>query len=397
MTDPASPPLVVHVVHSLRVGGLENGLVNLINRMAPERYRHAVVCLKDYDRFAERIERDDVPVFALHKREGKDPALYARLWRTLRGLRPDLVHTRNLATLEAQCPAWLAGVPARIHGEHGRDMADLAGTNRRYRRLRRLLRPLVHHYIPLSRDLEGYLHDAVGVAPERMTRITNGVDVGHFRPDEAGRAALLAEAGWPEDSLVVGWVGRLEPVKNPLGLVEAVARLRRDDPAASRLRLVLVGDGSQAEAVRTAVANAGLGGAVWLTGPRDDVAALLGGLDLFALPSLAEGISNTVLEALAVGVAVVATDVGGNRELVAPGQCGMLVTPGDTAALARALARYLGNPELVAEHGAAARRRAVGQFSLEGMVSAYLDTYDRVLAHHGRAVLRRRRLPSKTA
>jgi len=390
-------PLLAHVVHSLRVGGLENGLVNLINRMPSERYRHAVICLKDYDRFADRIERDDVPLFALHKREGKDPALYFRLWRTLRSLRPDLVHTRNLAAVEAQLPAWLAGVPARIHGEHGRDMADLAGANRRYRNLRRILRPLVHHYIPLSRDLEGYLRDAIGVPAERMTRITNGVDVEHFHPDHKARASLLAERGWPEDSLLVGWVGRMEAVKNPLGLVEAVAQLCREDPdARARLRLVLVGDGAQRPAVREAVTAAGLEDNTWLPGSRDDVPALLAGFDVFVLPSLAEGISNTVLEALASGVAVVATDVGGNRELVTPGQCGALVPPGDPAALAAVLGRYIHKPKLAAEHGAVARRRAVGQFSIDAMVSAYTETYDRVLDRHGRTDLRPRRLPTET-
>lgn len=393
-----SIPLVAHVVHSLGVGGLENGLVNLINRMPSERYRHAVICLKDYDRFAERIERDKVPLFALHKREGKDPALYFRLWRTLRGLRPDLVHTRNLAAVEAQLPAWLAGVPARIHGEHGRDMADLTGANRRYRLLRRLLRPLVHHYIPLSRDLEGYLRDAIGVRPERMTRITNGVDIERFHPDDEARSRLLADRGWPRDALVVGWVGRMEAVKNPLGLVEAAAHLCREDPdSRNRLRLVLVGNGAQGAAVREAVTAAGLDDNVWLPGSRDDVPALLAGLDVFVLPSLAEGISNTVLEALATGLAVVATDVGGNRELVTRGQCGALVPPGDSAALAAALARYLQRPELAAEHGAVARRRAVGQFSIDAMVSAYTQTYDRVLERHGRPDLRARQLPTGTS
>ncbi len=397
MTDAGPTPLVAHVVHSLRVGGLENGLVNLINRIPAERYRHAVICLKDYDHFAERIERDDVPLLALDKREGKDPALYARLWRTLRQLRPDIVHTRNLAALEAQIPAWLGGTPARIHGEHGRDMGDLTGANRRYRRMRRMVRPLVHHYIPLSRDLEVYLRDAVGVAPERMTRITNGVDVERFQPDPRARGKLLAEAGWDADDVIAGWVGRMEPVKNPLALVEAVAHLQDGHPGGKRrLRLALVGGGSQSDAVVRAVHEAGLEQDVWLPGSRNDVPHLLAGMDLFALPSLAEGISNTVLEAMAAGVAVVATDVGGNAELIAPEESGLLVPPGDPVALAEALVRYRDEPALVADHGAAARRRAIEHFSIDGMVSAYAATYDRVLAQVGRATDRGRGLPSES-
>ena len=154
------PALIVHVIHALRMGGLENGLVNLINRMPASRYRHAVVCLTDHDRFAERLERDDVELIALHKRPGKDPGLYGRLWRALRRLRPDIVHTRNLGALEAQFVAALAAPRARrVHGEHGWDMSDLGGSNVRYRWLRRLARPWVHVWIPLSGDLERNLRD----------------------------------------------------------------------------------------------------------------------------------------------------------------------------------------------------------------------------------------------
>lgn len=384
MTD--QRPLIAHVVHGLRVGGLENGLVNLINRMPAERYRHAVICLTDYDRFAERIERDDVPLFALHKRAGKDPMLYLRLLRLLARLRPAVVHTRNLSALEAQLPALLVGTRARIHGEHGRDMGDLHGENRRYRTLRRVFRPLIHRYIPLSRDLEAYLREHIGVPARRITRIINGVDTERFRPGRAGvaRAALLAETGWPESSRIVGWVGRMEAVKNPLGLVAAFAHLRRQDvPGARESRLVLIGGGAQYDEVRAAVAAAGLAGDVWLPGSRDDVPELLRGLDLFVLPSLAEGISNTILEALAVGLPVVATEVGGNAELVVPGECGALVPPADPAALADAMAGYLRSEVRLADEAYNARARALEQFSIDSMVAAYTSVYDDVMDRQG--------------
>lgn len=386
MTDPMFPPLVAHVVHSLRVGGLENGLVNLINRMPAERYRHVVVCLSTYDHFAERIARDDVEVLALHKQEGKDPMLYWRLLWLLRRLRPDIVHTRNLGAVEAQLPAWLAGARGRIHGEHGRDIGDLMGANRRYRLIRRLMRPFVHRYVPLSRQLADYLHDSVGVPYARMTRIVNGVDVEHFRPDDDGqaRAALLSERGWPEGSVVVGWVGRMEPIKNPVGLVEALARLQFIAPGSGdRARLVLIGGGSQRAAVEAAVKEHALGDRVWLPGSRDDVPELLRALDLFALPSLAEGISNTILEAMASGIPVVATTVGGNVELVDSGKTGELVPASDPDALAGALALYLEQPQRLSIDGLAARARAVETFSIDGMVSAYTDVYDRVLSPRG--------------
>lgn len=138
-------PLVVHVIHHLMTGGLENGLVNLLNHLPEERYRHAVVCMTDYTDFRLRIRRPDVEVFAIHKRLGHDPLAQWRLLRLLRRLRPDVVHSRNLSGLDSLIPAMLAGVRVRVHGEHGRDVHDVDGTNRKLIWLRRLYSPLVGH------------------------------------------------------------------------------------------------------------------------------------------------------------------------------------------------------------------------------------------------------------
>ena len=116
-----SVPLIVHVIYRLGVGGLENGLVNLINRLPESQYRHTIVSLTDVSDFQQRIRRDNVSCLALHKRPGNDIGMLWKLWRLFRELRPAIVHSRNLAALEAQLPAWLAGVPCRVHGEHGPD------------------------------------------------------------------------------------------------------------------------------------------------------------------------------------------------------------------------------------------------------------------------------------
>jgi len=156
--------------------------------------------------------------------------------------------------------------------------------------------------------------------------------------------------------------------------VETMKRLARDMPVA------MIGDGGQRDAVAAAIDAAGLGDRVWRPGARDDVPALLAGFDVFVLPSLAEGISNTVLEALACGVPVVATDVGGNRDLVGEEGCGSVVPADDTAALAEALRARVDEPDGLSVACAAARRRAEREFGIDGMVAAYLDLYDRVLA-----------------
>jgi len=375
-------PLVAHVIHRLDTGGMENGLVNLINATSCGRFRHAVICLNGFSHFAERLP-EDVPVYALGKQSGKSPGTYLRLWRLLRSLRPDIVHTRNLAAMEGQLPAFLAGVPHRIHGEHGLDLWDLNGGSRKYLWLRRAYRPLVHRFTAVSRELARYLEERVGVPPGKVTRITNGVDTGRFRPEPGGDILPPGFAREPE-SLVIGWAGRMEGVKDPLSLVRAFLRLPSVDPDSGRRPyLVMVGTGSLMPEVREAVKAAGAGDRIWLPGPRADIPEVLRSLDLFALPSLAEGISNTILEAMASGLPVVATATGGNHELVQPGKTGALVPPGDAAALAGALREYLGDPAMVRAQAEAARRQAVAEHRLEAMVGRYQELYDDVLQRPG--------------
>jgi sugar transferase (PEP-CTERM/EpsH1 system associated) len=374
------PPLVVHVIHRFGIGGLENGIVNVIDRMPPERFAHAIVALTEVTAFAGRLRRSDVTLHALGKRAGQDPGMHARLWRLLRRLRPDVVHTRNLAALECQVTARLAGVRARVHGEHGWDAGDPLGTNPRHRLLRRLVDPSVHRYVAMSRDIERWLVDVIRVSPWRTTQIYNGVDVDRFAAGGARERPDLP--GWSDpEALVVGTVGRLDPVKDQGTLVDACALLAAESPViGSRLRLAIVGAGGAEAALRERVRASGLGDRVWFAGARDDVPAAMRGFDVFALPSLNEGISNTVLEAMATGLPVVATRVGGNPEVVDDGVTGLLVPARDVRALADALARYASAPELRAAHGAAGRQRVETRFSMRAMVDGYMRLYEDALS-----------------
>lgn len=372
-------PLVAHVIHRFQMGGLENGLVNLINRTPPGRFRHALVCLTESTDFRDRLDDPDVPVVSLHKQEGKDPACYVRLWRSLRQLRPAIVHTRNYAAIDCVAVAALAGVRHRVHGEHGWDMHDVSGTNRRYRTLRRIFRPFVSRYVSVSRDLDRWLGDWVGIPANRRTTICNGVDTARFQPP-GERQPLPVDGFAGPDDIVFGTVGRQEEVKDPVNLAQAFVRLvRRRPDIAPRLRLVMLGDGSLHEAVHDVLRDGGVAGQCWLPGARNDVPALLKAMDVFVLPSRNEGISNTILEAMASGLPVLATGVGGNCELVADGDSGLLVPPRDSEGLADAMDRYASDADLRRAHGSAARRRAESRFSLDAMVAAYMALYDELL------------------
>lgn len=372
-------PLIAHVVHHFDTGGLENGMVNLLNRIPPGRYRHAVVCLAGYSDYRLRITNPAVEFHALGKRPGKDPGLWLRLARFLKRLAPDMVHTRNLSALEGQFVAAACGVRARVHGEHGRDVFDLAGTNRKYNLLRRLARPLVHHYIAVSQDLARWLADTVGVPASRITQIYNGVDGQRFHPRSGARPGVgpagFADAG----CVVIGSVGRMAEVKDFPTLMQAFVQL-----AALRgnARLMIIGEGVSRAHCQTIAEAAGVADRVWLPGERADIPELMRAMDVFVLPSLGEGISNTILEAMASGLPVVATRVGGNPELVEDGITGRLVPPGRPGELARALLEYVDDPVRRGQAGAAARARVDARFSLDAMVRGYLGVYDEVLARH---------------
>ena len=370
-------PLVLHVIHHLRIGGLENGLVNLINHMPAQRYAHAIACVEDFSSFRDRITRPDVDVVALHRSKIGVWGLRKALYQLCCTLKPTIVHTRNLSGLDALLPARLAGVPKRVHGEHGWDVSDLHGTQRRPTLLRRLHAPLVDRYVTVSQHLAGYLRQRVGIRAERIRQIYNGVDTSRFRPRD-GRSAMALPARFRSDgAVVVGTVGRLQAVKDQATLLHAFARLgARHSALAKRARLLIVGDGPMQPELRQLAASLDLGDFVHFTGPLEDVPAALQALDLFVLPSLNEGISNTILEAMATGLPVLATAVGGNAELVAESVSGRLFGARDIDGLTTLMVDYLADPELRALHGQAARARAIDQFSLDAMVDRYADLYD---------------------
>lgn len=382
------PPLVVHVIYALGTGGLENGLVNIINRCPPERYRHAIVCLTGADVFANRLTTPNVQVIELNKKPGHDVGMYWRLWRTLRKLKPAIVHTRNLAALETQALGLLLPGCKRIHGEHGRDVNDLDGSNRNYQRLRRLLNPLIHRFIAVSRDLGDWLVHTVAISRDKVTQIYNGVDYDRFLPSEdSGRPvdSFLSRALPPDflpvkEAVVIGTVGRLAAVKNQALLLHAIHGLLQRAPHwKDCLRCIIVGDGPERPVLERLMADLALQPYVWLAGDRDDIPDWLRNFDIFVLPSLGEGISNTVLEAMASGLPVIATDVGGNPELVESEVTGLLVPSGDHDRLAEAIGRLVNDPQLRLAMGQAATARVRKTFDWNRTVASYLQVYDDVM------------------
>lgn len=360
---------IVHVVHSFGVGGLENGVVNLINRL-DEHFEHTVLCLSRSGAMAERLLDRRVAVIEMKLPTDKFRFPILKLSRVLRGIAPDIVHTRGWSSVDAISAARVAGIACVIHGEHGWEAADPQGLNRKRMLVRKCLSPLVDRFVTVSDDLKRWLNQVVGIAERKITRIHNGVDVRRFSigHKEAARRAL----GLDDSVFVIGTVGRLDPVKDHASLLQGFESITRAQQPAY---LLVVGDGPIRGEIQAQAHRLGIADKVKFLGERNDIPLVLQALDAFALTSVAEGISNTILEAMASGLPVIATRVGGNPELVEHGRTGQVVEPRDVLALTQAIRSYLSDTKMRCAHGANARERVQQNFSLERMAAQYADLY----------------------
>lgn len=360
------PLRICHVVLSLRPGGLENGVVNVVNGLDPREFISSVCCLRELGSFADRITAPGAAVRSMGSAGGTDLRLLFRLARRLRTMKIDIVHTRNLeAFLYGAIAAKIAGTPRLIHSEHGRTFPE-----RPHRAwLQRRLLKGTDYAFAVSERLKTDLVREIGLQPDLLDVIWNGVDFRCFAPG-------ARPADRPLDEIVIGSVGRLVAVKNYALLLQAVSQLREGPP----IRVVLVGDGPESGSLRRLAATLGLEDRVLFVGHSDDVPALLRAMDIFVLPSVSEGMSNTLLEAMASGVVVVASDVGGNGELIEDGTTGLLFHSGDVKALTYHLRRLVYDTALRTRLAAAALSRARQEFSMDAMIARYEEMYRRVAA-----------------
>jgi sugar transferase (PEP-CTERM/EpsH1 system associated) len=371
-------PLIVHVLYRLDTGGMERIVVSLINATC-DRYRHALITLTGFGVLRGEIDNTVTACLSLEKKPGKDWRCYFRLWRALRALKPDLVQTYNVGTLDLALVVKLAGVHRLVHAEHGRDASDPRGENPKYCRLRRWMAPLIERYVVVSPDLQSWLTDRAGIRPSKVVYIANGIDAATFnvpRLESESRRQLGDFA--PPGSVLIGHVARLDKVKDQAGLISAF-KLLREEAGHADCRLIIVGEGPQREALERQIVQLGLVETVRLLGNRDDVAELLAECNVFVLSSIAEGMPVTLMEAMATGLPVVATNVGGVASVVEDRVTGTLVPAGDQHAMAEALSAYVADETLRRQHGDAGCARVAAQFSLSTMVAAYVALYDELL------------------
>ena len=358
---------VLHVLNTLETGGAEYLVLNIARTLDRSRFDLLVASMEGDGEIGEELRKLGVTTFTLNRRHGIDPLLVPKLTRLIRREKIELVHTHNVAP-------WLyAGVAARLagaevcHTEH----SSLFPQQRALKKAERMLGRITKAVICDGEDVRRQLIEEQRLSPRNVVTIHNGVDTELFGR-YGDRAAARAKQSLGEDTLVVGTVARLEPVKDQATLLRAFERVAATLPLA---RLVLVGDGSLRGALEEQAAGPGLAGRVLFWGRRADVADLLPAFDVFVLPSQSEGLPLTILEAMASGLPCVATAVGAVPEAIVEGQTGFLVPPGDQDQLAASLLRLLRDPPLRRYMGLEGQKRARSLFDLRAMTRRYEDLY----------------------
>ena len=360
----ASGPRVMHVLFTLQPGGMEYGVIKLVNALQDCRIQSSICSTRPGT--LKGLVHEAVPVIELDRRAGNDPRLVWQLYRLFRRMRPDIVHTHGWGTLlEGLAAARLAGVPRVVHGEHGTLQLR---THQRW--LQRAGWSLADRVLSVSSRLAERMAREVRFPLERIDTIRNGVDLDRF--GRIGRVEARLALGLRPDSVVAGTVGRLVAVKDHATLLESLATLRR---TGLQPTLVIAGEGPLRAAIEEQIAALDLSGQVRLLGHRPDVETVLAALDVFVLSSSSEGLSNTILEAMATGLPVVSTRVGGADELVEHQVTGELVPSRSPEALSTALAALVNDPHQRATMGAAGRRRVETMFELTATMRRYETLY----------------------
>ncbi len=362
---------IIHFVENLERGGLERVVIELIRAQLESGDECRVICLFQPGLLAAELESMGVRVDACHKRNGMDLGAVWRARAWLREWPGAVLHTHNAAAhYHAILAGWGLALAARVNTRHGMGAPDPESRKERFYRRAVRATDTVVAVCEAARS-----HFArQGVSPRRsLTTILNGIRTEASAPaSPAARARLVASLGLPEGTRLVGTVGRLNPVKDQASLIRAFGRLHRDRPDTA---LVLVGDGPARAGLEALARELDVDHRVRFMGDRDDVAALLPGLDVFALPSLSEGYSMALLEACAAALPAVVTRVGGNGEIVAEGVNGHLVPVGDPERLAAALQGLLDAPERATEMGRAGREQVLRENAFRTMAERYARVY----------------------
>lgn len=378
-----NPLRIAHILPSFHIGGQERVALDLASSHRAQGHHVLAFAIDPPEGapLADAFRAAGVVPGVVPKRRGFDLTQIVRLSKVFSRERIDVVHTHNPLALTYGAPAGKLAGAVVVHTKHGENL-EAAGMPRRLL-VRRIAARFADAFVAVSPMTAAAARKTRDVSERKLRVIANGIDVHRFAGGPEARAAARRELGIPDGARVIGTVGRVAPEKNQVILVRALAA-----DLGEALHLVVIGDGPETPALGRAVAEAGAGPFVHLPGARSDVHRLLPALDVFALPSLTEGLPLSILEAMAAGLPVVASSVGGLPDVVGEGETGYLVPPGDAAALREKLVALARDPAAAAAMGARARALAVARHSLEAVSDAYMQLYLQLLGNRALGVAR---------
>lgn len=357
---------VAHLVYSFGVGGLERVIANLVNETG-EAVEHHIITQTPDQSFADRLSFP-VHFHCLDKQDGWDIASHKALYRVLREIKPNALHTYNFGTLEYQLTAFLARVPVRVHAEHGRESSYKKIANpKKYEWFRRILSVFVDNFVVVSKDLYEWAQQKLKLRPPKLQLIYNGIDI------EAFEDVALEKAAGDEFTFIA--IGRLVDVKNHSLLIDAFSKLLQSHAKERPIKLLIAGDGPNREALARQIDTLGLSEKVYLLGNVDDVAVRLKSSDAFVLSSRYEAQPMTALEAMAASCPVIATEVGGVGHVLSHENNSLLVPSENSDALAQAMAFVIENPSQTKLLTSQAKEDVESHFSVRAMSQRYMSLY----------------------
>jgi glycosyltransferase involved in cell wall biosynthesis len=366
-----NPARILQVVLSLDTGGTERLVVDICTRLQ-RRFAMSVCCLDAPGALAADLTDKGIEVVAFHRPAGFRPSLGYRIAKVAERIGANIIHCHQYSPfVYGTIAALLRPGLKLVFTEHGR-LCDRPPSFKR-----RVVNPVLARLPGSLHSVSRALRDSMvaeGFPRERIAVIHNGIDPGPL-PTPADRRNLRRKLWIPEDAFVIGTVARLDPVKNLTSLIEAFASVRSSSRHAM---LVIVGDGEEREMLESFAGDLGVLKAVRFLGARPDARRILPAFDVYANSSISEGVSLTILEAMAAGLPVVATRVGGTPEVIENGATGVLVPPRHPARMADALLALSWSGEYRRGLGCGARRSVEARFALDTMVERYAVVYDRL-------------------
>jgi sugar transferase (PEP-CTERM/EpsH1 system associated) len=367
------PTRIMHIVYGLGRGGIQTGLENLLGRLDRGKFEHIVCALRPpIDHPMCQGLAHLAQVMCLHATESGSRFQMGAIARGIREVKPDIVHSRNWGCIEAVPAARWAGSCAIVHGEHGFDSDMANGEPRRRAWFRRAAFEMADRVLSVSYHARDLHSKNTGFKADRVTVIHNGVNDRIYFPDAAARARVRAELGLADNEFLIGSVANLAPVKDHMTTLRALDGLNQ---TVKNWRCLIIGDGPERSRMEAFLnEHPEWKSRVSLPGITRRVPELLRAMDVMVLSSVTEGICNSLLEAMASGVPVVATRTGGNPEIVVDGQSGFLFPVGDVKQLTENLILLQSREDLRLELGRQAGRRMREEFSLDSMA----QNYDRV-------------------